>query len=443
MIEGLRPYTDMVATGLPWLPAVPAHWEVRRSKYLAREVDKRSVTGEETHLSMNQRLGLVPSSESTQRRLVSESYVGGKLVATNDLVLNRLKAHLGVFAYASQPGVISPDYSVFRPEPSVDVRYLEFVLKSPACRGELRTRTKGIVEGFWRLYTDDFYDIRLPHPPLEEQRLIVRFLDWHGGMTARLIRTQQGILKLVAERREAVTQEALNATDTEYYRFGRVAEKLFREVDRGAASDFVTVGLFNRGRGIFHKAALSGADLGESTFSWIEAGDLIFSGQFAWEGAVALANERDAGRIASHRYHIVRGNPKIVDNTYLWCLFRSSYGEMLLNEHSRGAAGRNRPLNSNYLMKEIIPVPSLREQRRMKEMVDLERQIAQRVADLVRRLQEFRTRLIADVVTGQFDVRVLAATLPAETAAVSLDDLIHGDEADEDADTHEAEEADA
>ena len=58
-------------------------------------------------------------------------------------------------------------------------------------------------------------------------------------------------------------------------------------------------------------------------------------------------------------------------------------------------------------------------------------------------IQQFRTRLIADVVTGQLDVRALAATLPTVTAAAPLDDMIDGDEADVDADALEDEEADA
>ena len=193
MIDGLRPYPEMKASGLPWLADVPAHWDVRRSKYGFREVDSRSATGQETHLSMSQRSGLVPASQ-VEKSLVSESYVGARLVKKDDLVLNRLKAHLGVFAHARQPGLISPDYTVLRPELCANVRFFEYVLKSSACRAELRVRAKGIVEGFWRLYTNDFYDIRLPMPPLDEQRLIVRFLDWHGAQTAKLIRAKKKLI---------------------------------------------------------------------------------------------------------------------------------------------------------------------------------------------------------------------------------------------------------
>jgi len=49
--------------------------------------------------------------------------------------------------------------------------------RTPACRVELRQRAKGIVQGFWRLYTDDFYDISVPVPPVDEQRLIIAQLD--------------------------------------------------------------------------------------------------------------------------------------------------------------------------------------------------------------------------------------------------------------------------
>ncbi len=70
---------------------------------------------------------------------------------------------------AKQGGVISPDYSVFRKQLKMNMEYFESVLKSTACRSELRVRAKGIVEGFWRLYTDDFYDIRLHVPSIDEQ----------------------------------------------------------------------------------------------------------------------------------------------------------------------------------------------------------------------------------------------------------------------------------
>lgn len=198
---GLDPSARLRPSGVPWLGDVPEHWEVKRSRYLFREVDRRSADGSQEHLSMSQRFGLVPSHLVENRTLVSESYVGGKLCEAGDLVLNRLKAHLGVFALAHCAGVISPDYTVLRPIDPEGVEYFESVLRSPACRPELRSKAKGIVEGFWRLYTDDFYAIRLPVPPVCERRSIIEHIRNAKSETDRLSEHAQREIIILREYR--------------------------------------------------------------------------------------------------------------------------------------------------------------------------------------------------------------------------------------------------
>lgn len=201
--RGLNPNVRFKPSNVEWLGDIPLHWEVLRCRYLFQEVDRRSVDGSEQHLSMSQRLGLVPSHQVENRTLLSESYAGGKLCEVGDLVLNRLKAHLGVFALANLQGVISPDYTVLRPVNREGAAYFEQVLRSPACRGELRTRAKGIVQGFWRLYTDDFYDIRLPVPPVEEQ---IRIAAHNVAATAAIRDAIERTSKEVALLREYRTR---------------------------------------------------------------------------------------------------------------------------------------------------------------------------------------------------------------------------------------------
>lgn len=197
--RGLDPNVTLKDSGVPWLGQIPAHWRLLRSKYLFREVDNRSPRGEETHLSMSQKHGLVPSSSLTERRFMSVSYAGGKLCEAGDLVLNRLKAHLGVFALAPQAGVISPDYTVLRPTAAMAPKYFEAVYRTPACRVVLRQKAKGIVQGFWRLYTDDFYDIVVPVPPTDEQDMIV------DGLAQELVGVQMALAQ--AEREIALMSE--------------------------------------------------------------------------------------------------------------------------------------------------------------------------------------------------------------------------------------------
>ena len=196
-----QPYPAYKDSGVEWLGEVPEHWEVVRARYVFGEIDQRSRDGSEQHLSMSQRLGLVPSHLVENRTLVSKSYAGGKLCEVDDVVLNRLKAHLGVFALARHQGVVSPDYTVLRLRRVGTMEFFERLLRSTGFRWELRVRAKGIVEGFWRLYTDDFNQIKVPVPPVEEQIGIASWMRSTGDRIKRLVAAASRHIDLLREYR--------------------------------------------------------------------------------------------------------------------------------------------------------------------------------------------------------------------------------------------------
>lgn len=190
--RGLDPNAPMKDSGVDWIGEIPEGWEVLRCKYLFTETNVRSEKGEETHLSMSQKYGLVLDSMMEEKRMLSESYAGGKLCCKDDIVLNRLKAHLGVFALASQDGVVSPDYTVLSINKNrIFSHYAECILKSYSCRRELVIRVRGIVNGFLRLYTEDFNTIKLPLPTIDEQKRIMEFVY----KIERIIKTKIDILE--------------------------------------------------------------------------------------------------------------------------------------------------------------------------------------------------------------------------------------------------------
>jgi type I restriction enzyme S subunit len=474
MIDGLRSYPETKPSGLPWLGNVPAHWDVLRSKYAFREIDRRSATGEETHLSMSQRLGLVPASQ-VEKSLVSESYIGGKLVEKNDLVLNRLKAHLGVFARAQQSGLISPDYTVLRPAARANVRFFEFVLKSAACRGELRTRAKGIVEGFWRLYTDDFYEIRVPVPPLDEQRLIVRFLDWHGAQVARLVRAKRNLIALLNEQKQAIIRRAVtHGIDPDVKLkpsgvpwLGDVPEgwevRRLRTVSQSITSGSrgwsqyaadqgpLFVRIANLSRTGLHlrfddvvRLALPDAELGEAARTRTTAGDLLLS-ITAFIGSVAIVPD-DAGD-AYVSQHVARCrlvpevNPRWIGYVLLSPVGQT-HGTLSMN------GGTKQGLSLDDVKNYVVLLPPREMQNDLADWID---QATRKISDSISAveaeiglIQEFRTRLIADVVTGKLDVRAAAAGLPEELEVAAGDAEMLGDVedlADESADDDVSEEA--
>lgn len=178
VLRGLNPEVPLCDSGVTWIGEVPAHWRVIPNRYIFREQNARSLRGEETHLSMSQRYGLVPAKELDVQTLQSESYDGAKLCQKGDLVQNRLKAHLAVFAVAPCDGLVSPDYSVFRLQNSDNQPvYFERLFKTPSYLGEFNRRVRGIVVGFLRLYSEDFNAIPALVPPCDEQEKIVRFIE--------------------------------------------------------------------------------------------------------------------------------------------------------------------------------------------------------------------------------------------------------------------------
>jgi len=207
--RGLDPNAELKPSGIEWLGDVPAHWELKRNKQIFREIVDRSATGNETRLSMSQKLGLVATDSIEETPLQSESREGYKVCQVNDLVLNRLKAHLGVFARSTIPGSVSPDYTVFRLKIEADIRYFESLYRHPAYIGWFNKAVHGVTVGFWRLYTQDFNDITALFPPPDEQRQIVEFLNDESAKLNNLIAQIVREIELMQEYRTVLIAEAV------------------------------------------------------------------------------------------------------------------------------------------------------------------------------------------------------------------------------------------
>ena len=154
-------------------------------------------------------------------------------------------------------------------------------------------------------------------------------------------------------------------------RLGEVLKLQRRKVALGAAEEYVEVGLRSFGKGVFHKTAVTGAQLGNKKVYRIESGDLVISNVFAWEGALAVASESERGLIGSHRF--MTWTPRDgaqVDVRYLWHYFLSESGLLRLRRASPGSAGRNRTLGIATFKDIELSLPGLSEQKRIAAHLD-------------------------------------------------------------------------
>ncbi|MBX9916459.1 MAG: restriction endonuclease subunit S [Nitrosomonas sp.] len=410
-------------SGLPWVGIIPAHWDTRRNRFLFREVDHRSVHGDETHLSMSQVHGLVPSKSLSRKSLQSENYAGGKLVETHDLVLNRLKAHLGVFARAKQSGIVSPDYTVLRPKPGTSVQYCELLFKTPGYVAEFRRRTKGIVEGFWRLYTDDFYSVSALLPPADEQETIVAYLRTQDAHIARFIKAKRDLIALLTEQKLRIIDQAvtrgIDASVTlkpsgiewlgeipehwELRRLKFLASNVTSQIST-KANDEVYLALEHIESWTGVARPLEGEVEFASTVKRFVIDDVLFGKLRPYLAKVTCASR--AGVCVSELL-VLRSRKELVLPTFLEQMLRCKRVIDLINSSTAGA--KMPRADWAFIGNMRLPVPPIDEQEQILSFVayetkDLDEAItrAKHEIDLIR---EYRDRLIADVVTGQVDVR--------------------------------------
>lgn len=178
--RGLDENVKLKDSGVEWIGKIPEHWEVKKVKHLLKERNERSKDGLEPLFMMSQVHGLVVRSEYHSKAEVAQSSEGNKVVYKNDLVFNKLKAHLGVFFKSTieYNGIVSPDYAVYHSTGVInDLKFLELLFRNPEYIKEFICRATGIVEGLIRLYTADLFDIHVAVPSKEEQTEILDFIE--------------------------------------------------------------------------------------------------------------------------------------------------------------------------------------------------------------------------------------------------------------------------
>ncbi len=446
MIDGLRRYRETKLTGQNWLTAIPAHWEFHRAKRTFCEVDERSVRGDEELLSVSHITGVTPRNQKNVTMFMAESYEGHKLCRPADLVVNTMWAWMAAVGVSRQVGIVSPSYGVYRPRvpSSFMPRFLDYLLRTEAYRAEYVRASRGITTSRLRLYPEDFLGIPFVQPPIEEQRLIARFLDAHGALTARLIRAKQRLIKLLEEQKQAIIHRALT-----------------RGLDPNARlkpSGIPWLGDIPESWEVKRLKAICRFVYGDSLPSQVRArGNVNVFGSNGNVGTHTLANTRGPCIIIGRKGSFGKINWSdqavfAIDTTYFidemvsvsnlrWLYHMLVW--LRLDDLSKDSAipGLAREDAYNRL---VVTPNDVAEQTPIANVIDAESRELTEAIDCIqqeiRLVLEFRSRLVADVVTGQLDVRQAASALPEITEFEPIDEPTGGEGFEEAFDDVEKEE---
>ena len=198
--KGLDKNVEFVDSGVEWIGQIPKHWEIKKLKYVFKEINERSETGEEELLSLSKYQGVIPKSSLEERAGMAKTLVGYKKVYKNDLVINKMQAVNGLLAVSKIEGITSPDYAVYRTiSDKYNIDYYGNLLSQSVYLSEFKKVVTGVMEGFIRLYTDDLYNIIVQVPPEDEQLQIVEYIENQIIKIDKAIELQQNYISKLKE----------------------------------------------------------------------------------------------------------------------------------------------------------------------------------------------------------------------------------------------------
>jgi type I restriction enzyme S subunit len=466
MTADLKPYPAYKNSGVPWLGGVPEEWEVRRIKTLFREKDERSRDGSGLLLSLTRVRGLLPQSQASNRLASTDDLSKYKVCRPGDLVMNRMQAWSGMFAVSALEGLVSPDYSVFTATEPCEVKYFEHLFKTPGVVDQFAQASKGIGSGFNRLYTPDFGAVPVVVPPPSEQAAIVRFLNHADRRIKRYIRAKQKLIQLLEEQKQAIIHRAVTRGLDPHVRLkpsgiewlGDVPEHWGVTRLKFIATDIVDClhatpvysddGAYPAIRTADVRAGelllKSARRVDEEHYRrWTarmvpSAGDILYTREGERFGIAALVP--DGVRLCiSQRMMAFRIHERVSSAYVMWQInCRHVYAQAAADVI--GAAAPH--VNVDRIKNLWLVLPPRSEQGKIVAIVEsacIQPNAAiERARAEINLLLEYHTRLIADVVTGELDVREAASKLPDETdEPESLNDagaFVEDDEAAEGAD---------
>lgn len=449
------PYPDYKDSGLPWLGRIPVHWEVRRNGALFAQRVETSFP-ELPVLEVSLHTGVrVRELENSARKQVMSDFAKYKRAAVGDIAYNMMRMWQGTVGVAPCDGLISPAYVVARPFPHADSRYYAYLYRTSEYMAEFNKYSHGIVSDRNRLYWDEFKQMPAPVPPRSEQQAIADFLDAHARLVRRFIRNKRQLIAFLEDQRQALIQRAVTRGldpmvrlkpsgiewlgDVPSHWEVRRLKILVRNVNEQTDSklpDEAYLALEHvqswTGRVILPKGEV-GFD---SQVKRFQPNDILFGKLRPYLAKVTRPQMRG---VCVSEFLVLRVADKSILPEYLEEKLRS---KQLIDLTNSSTFGAKMPRTEWAFIGNLrIAYPqSHEEQRTILDQIHEETAThrtamarAQREIDLIR---EYRTRLVADVVTGHVDVRGLAAELPdvpkAQTALdegdVALGDGLGDDE---------------
>ncbi len=447
------PYRAYKLSGVEWLGDVPAHWDVVQlgrigvfSKGSGGTKDDEVPDGipcvrygdlytTHTHFISRTRSYVLPEKASAYT-LINR---GDVLFPTSGETIEEIgKSAVNLM---NTQVLCGGDMIIFRSTIPMEPKFAGYALDCPAAQTQKSLMGRGIT--IMHIYSSQLRYLWLSLPPLPEQAAIVRYLDYADRRIRRYVSAKRKLIALLAEEKQAVVSRAITRgldpsvalkpsgvewlgdvpAHWEVVQLGRIGS--FSKGGGGTKEDEVDVGLpcirygdiyMDHKYHVEHSRTYITPERSPN-YTPMQYGDILFagSGETIEEIGKSAVNLLDGEAYCGGDVILFR--PAIEVNPR----FTGYATDCVQSAHQKSCMGRGitiMHIYSSELKYMRLALPALAEQTAIVEHLDkatagIDAAIA-RARRQIELVQEYRTRLISDVVTGKLDVRAAAAQLPDE-----------------------------
>lgn len=451
MIAGLKPYAAYKNSGSPWLERVPEHWGVHSLRTL---IQPRAIRNRPDLplLSVARERGVFVRSMTggdDNHNVIPEDLSNYKVAREGSLVINKMKAWQGSLGIAPRDGLVSPAYFVF------DLRianrhFGQALLRSKPYVAHFGQMSDGVRIGQWDLSLQGMKQIPVLVPSEDEQAAIVRFLDHALAKIDKAIRAKRKTIALLGEQKQAIIHRAVTRglnpeaplKDSGIPWLGQIPAHWEVRKLKFVASHIVdclhatprysesgshpAIRTADISRGVVHldKARrISSEDYARWTSRLEPAeGDILYSREGERFG-IAACVPAGVRLCISQRMMVFRIGPNFCSHFVMQLLNSEATYRQALQDVSGATAPH---VNISTIKNFVLAMPEQQEQKKIVSRLSVETLPLASSIDCLEReitlLREYRTRLIADVVTGKLDVREAAAKLPTSSSPDAVRD---------------------
>ena len=435
MIAALKPYPMMKDSGVPWLGDVPEHWEVGKLRTLLNRLTERN-RPDLPLLSVVREKGVIRrniTSSDDNYNFIPDDLSNYKVVRVGQFAMNKMKAWQGSYGISQYDGIVSPAYFVFNLR-GVDGVFFHSAIRSRAYVSFFTQASDGVRIGQWDLAQTRMNEIPFFVPLPDEQAAIVRYLDYMDRRIRKYIRVKQKLIRLLEEQKQAIIHRAvtlgldpnvrLKPSGVEW--LGAVPEHwevrrlrgILRRVTERNRPDLPLLSVV-RERGVIVRDKNSQEENRNfipddlSNYKVVRVGQFAMNKMKAWQGSYGVSKYEG---IVSPAYFVF--NLSGVQDRFFHSAIRSRAYVPSFTRASDGVRIGQWDLSDARMREIVFVIPPFREQAAIVHHIDESTAFLHKALDRTNReislLREYRTCLIADVVTGKLDVREAAAGLPDE-----------------------------